>query len=64
MRKLLIVLLILALAFMLRPKGMWGEAKRSWEQRNRILRMLVVIIAVYLVYGLYKMYQSGMIPFW
>lgn len=63
MRKLLVVLLILALIFMLRPKGVWGEAKRSWEQRNRILRMLVVIIAVYLVYGLFKMYQSGMIPF-
>jgi len=64
MRKLLVVLLILAVAFMLRPKGMWGEAKRSWEQRNRILRMLVIIIASYLIYGLYKMYQADMIPFW
>ena len=63
MRKFLVVLLILALVFMLRPKGMWGEAKRSWEQRNRILRTLVVIIAFYLIYGLYKMYRSGMIPF-
>ncbi len=64
MRKLLVVILILALVFMLRPKGVWGEAKRSWEQRNRILRVLVVMIGVYLVYGLYKMYQAGMIPFW
>jgi hypothetical protein len=63
-RKLLVVLLILALVFMLRPKGMWGEAKRSWEQRNRILRVLVVIIAFYLVYGVFKMYQQGMLPFW
>ena len=58
----MIVLLILTLIFLLRPRGVWGEAKRSWEQRNRILRMLVIIIAVYLVYGPYKMYQTGMIP--
>lgn len=64
MRKLLVVLLILMVAFMLRPKGMWGEAKRSWEQRNRILRMLVIIITAYLIYGLFKMYQTDMIPFW
>ncbi|MFN2203580.1 MAG: hypothetical protein ACK2UO_20455 [Caldilineaceae bacterium] len=64
MRKLLIVIMILALAFLLRPRGMWGEARRSWDQRNRIMRTLVVIIGVYLIYGLFKMYQAGMIPFW
>jgi hypothetical protein len=64
LRKLIVVLFILLLVIMLRPKGVWGEAKRSWEERNRILRVLVVIIAVYLIYGVYKMYQADMIPFW
>lgn len=64
MRKLLVVLMIVALIVMLRPTGVWGEAKRSWEQRNRILRVLIVVIGIYLVYGIYSMYRRGMIPFW
>ena len=64
MRKLVIVIALLLLVFLLRPKGMWGELKQSWEQRNRILRVLVIMVVVYLVYGFFKIYQSDMFPFW
>jgi hypothetical protein len=62
--KLAIVLLIVALIVLFRPMGVWGEVKRSWEQRNRILRVLIVVIGIYLIYGLYSMYRRGMLPFW
>jgi hypothetical protein len=62
LRRIFILLIIIVLLLALKPKGVWAEMKRSWAQRERILRVLVVMIGLYLLYGLYSMYQRGMIP--
>jgi hypothetical protein len=46
----------------LRPRGMWTEIKRSWAQRERIVRVLFFIVVVYFLYGLYTMYRQDMLP--
>lgn len=52
-------LIIVLLWFYLGPRGLWKEFRRIWSQRERVLRMLVVVIGLYLIYGIYTIYAQG-----
>ena len=58
-RTFYLILLILILALLARPSAIWGESKRMWQARDRVLRVMVVVIVAYLLYGLYGLYLRG-----
>jgi len=62
LRYALILIVIMLFLIALRPRGMWTEIKRSWAQRERIVRVLFFIVVVYFLYGLYTMYRQDMLP--
>jgi len=62
LRYALVLIVIMLFLIALRPRGMWTEIKRTWAQRDRIMRVLFFIVVVYFIYGLYSMHQKGMLP--
>ncbi len=64
LRTVLMLIVIMLFLIALKPRGMWTEIKRSWAERERIMRVLFFMVVVYFLYGLYSMYQKGMIPWW
>lgn len=62
LRNVLALIVIMLFLIALKPRGMWTELKRSWAQRERIVRVLFFVVIVYFLYGLYTMYQKGMLP--
>ena len=64
LRTVLMLIVIMVFLIALKPRGMWTEIKRSWAERERIMRVLFFVVMVYFLYGLYSMYQKGMIPWW
>ncbi len=64
LRTVLMLIVIMLFLIALKPRGMWTEIKRSWAERERIMRVLFFVVVVYFLYGLYSMYQKGMIPWW
>ena len=59
LRRILILIIILLLVIALRPRRVWNESKELWAQRNRVLRVAVVVVIVYFIYGLFRLYQQG-----
>jgi succinate dehydrogenase hydrophobic anchor subunit len=60
-RRILLLLVIIFILLWFKPATIWAEMKRSWKQREWILKIMVVIISIYLVYGVYSMYKQGML---
>jgi hypothetical protein len=61
MRTLLLIILLIVIVTVYRPRGVWTEAKRVWGRRDYVLRVVVVIVGIYALYGLYNMYERGML---
>lgn len=61
MRTLLLIVLLIVVVTVYRPRGVWREAMRIWGQRDYVLRVVVVVVCIYLLYGLYNMYERGML---
>ena len=58
-RRVWILLIIVVVLILIRPSQVWKETKRTWAQRDLILRILVSLIGLYLIYGLYSLYSKG-----
>ena len=61
MRTLLLLILLIVIVTLYRPRGVWRELMRVWGQREYVLRVTVVVVGIYLLYGLYNMYERGML---
>ena len=59
LRRFLILIIIILFVVAVRPRRVWNESKQLWGQRDRILRVLVVVVIVYFLYGLVRLYQQG-----
>jgi len=57
----LIIILIIVLLTASRPRMMWRQAMRVWNQRDYTLQVIVVVVGIYFLYGLYNMYERGML---
>lgn len=64
LRRITTFIIIILLIAIFRPAGFWKEAKRIWEQRETIWRMLFFLVVAYLLYGLYSLYQEGWLQRW
>lgn len=60
-RRIFFLLVIIFILLWFKPSTLWAELKRSWRQREWMLKVLVVIIGLYLLYGVYNMYKRGML---
>jgi hypothetical protein len=60
-RRIFLLLVIIFILLWVKPATLWAELKRSWQQREWMLKVLVVIIGFYLLYGVYSMYRRGML---
>ncbi len=58
-RRLLLVLVLVTLVVLLKPRVVWQEFSRMWAQRETILRLLVTVVGLYLLYGLYTIWSTG-----
>jgi hypothetical protein len=61
MRTLLLIILLIVIVTVYRPRGVWREFMRLWGQRDYYLKVIVVIMGIYFLYGLYSMYERGML---
>jgi hypothetical protein len=61
MRTWLLLILLIIVVTLYRPRGVWREVKRLWGQRDYLLKVLFVVVSIYFVYGLYNMYERGML---
>lgn len=61
MRTLLLIILLIVIVTVYRPRGAWRELMRLWGQREYVLKVIVVVMGIYLLYGLYNMYERGML---
>ncbi|MDE0197136.1 MAG: hypothetical protein F4Z82_08900 [Caldilineaceae bacterium SB0668_bin_21] len=61
-RRILLVVLLLVLIVLIKPKTVWSEFKRIRGQWNTILTLLVIVVAAYFAFGLWRAYVSGGIP--
>lgn len=59
LRRILILIIILILVVAMRPRRVWAESQRMWAQRDRIFRVLAVVVLVYLAYGFFQLYRQG-----
>ena len=59
LRRLIFVLLLLIIVLLWKPSGAWTQSKVMWEQRDRFLRVAVVVLAIYMIYGFYQLYRQG-----
>lgn len=51
-----LVILLLVVALIAKPTGLWQEFKRAWSRREWTLRILATIAVLYFLYGLYTMF--------
>ena len=58
-RRSLVWILLILFVVLLRPMGVWRESKQLWAQRERVVRVLVVVFGLYFLYGLYELYVQG-----
>lgn len=64
LRRILFLVLIVALIWLFRPAATWSELERIWARREIVLRALVVMILIYFAYGLYSLYSQGYFERW
>ena len=60
-RTFLLLIIILIMLVLYRPRGVWRELMRLWSQRDYVLKVVVAVVGIYLLYGLYSMYERGML---
>jgi hypothetical protein len=60
-RTLLLLILLLVIVTLYRPRGAWRELQRVWGHREYVLKVAVTVLATYFLYGLFSMYQAGML---
>lgn len=58
-RRIVTFIIIILLIAIFRPSGFWKEAKRIWDQRETITRLLFFLVLAYLIYGVYQLYTEG-----
>lgn len=61
MRTFLLLILLIVIVTVYRPRGVWRELMRVWDQREYVLQVTVVVVGIYLLWGLYNMYERGML---
>ena len=61
MRTFLLLILLIVIVTVYRPRGVWRELMRVWDQREYVLQVSVVVVGIYLLWGLYNMYERGML---
>ena len=61
MRTFLLLILLIVIVTVYRPRGVWRELMRVWDQREYLLQVSVVVVGIYLLWGLYNMYERGML---
>ncbi|MEM7536750.1 MAG: hypothetical protein AAF639_31510 [Chloroflexota bacterium] len=64
LRRLFILLSIIAIIALARPRRTWTEAKRIYDQRDAVWGMLVIVIGIYLCYGLYGLFTDYNLSTW
>ena len=55
-RRDFLIIIIIVLLVLIKPTGFWREIKQMWAQRERLVRVLVVVVGLYFLYGLYTLY--------
>jgi hypothetical protein len=60
-RRLLFLLVLLAIVILFKPLGVWDYFQRIWARRELIVGTLFTIIVLYLAYGVYTMYHQHML---
>jgi hypothetical protein len=56
-RRDFLIIIIIVLLVLIKPTGFWHEIKQIWGQRERLIRVLVVVVGLYFLYGLYTLYS-------
>ena len=56
-RRDFLIIVIIILLVLIKATGFWRELKLLWAQRERLVRVLVVIVGLYFLYGLYTLYS-------
>ncbi|MCX6049919.1 MAG: hypothetical protein NT075_32885 [Chloroflexi bacterium] len=56
-RRDFLIIVIIILLVLIKPTGFWREIKQIWGQRERLIRVLVVVVGLYFLYGLYTLYS-------
>jgi hypothetical protein len=60
-RTFLVLILVIIIVTLYRPRGVWRELMRVWGRRDYLLKVVVVVLGIYFLYGLYNMYEQGML---
>lgn len=58
---ILIVILIIVMMTASRPRMVWRQVMRVWNQRDYLIKVIVIVVGIYFLYGLYNMYERGML---
>lgn len=58
---ILVIILVIVMLTATRPRMVWRQAMRVWNQRDYTLKVIVVVVGIYFLYGLYNMYERGML---
>ena len=61
MQLILIIILEIVMMTAYRPRMLWREVMRVWNQRDYAIKVIVVVVGIYFLYGLYNMYERGML---
>ncbi|CAN5521026.1 hypothetical protein BH10CHL1_BH10CHL1_04410 [soil metagenome] len=56
-RRDFLIIIIIVLLVLIKPTGFWREIKLIWAKRERLVRVLVVVVGLYFIYGLYTLYS-------
>ena len=59
LRRIFVLLLIIAILLLARPRESWQQARQAWAQRERVLRVVTFALIVYLAYGFFQLYRQG-----
>ncbi|MEZ4831862.1 MAG: hypothetical protein R2873_07640 [Caldilineaceae bacterium] len=63
LRTLILLLFVVVLLMLWRPKQILAEFRRIQSQWDTILRLLVIVIIGYMLYGVYQVW-SGNVSWW
>jgi hypothetical protein len=58
---ILVIILVIVMMTASRPRMVWRQVMRVWNQRDYTLKVIVIVVGIYFLYGLYNMYERGML---
>jgi hypothetical protein len=58
---ILVIILVIVMMTASRPRMVWRQVMRVWNQRDYTLKVIVLVVGIYFLYGLYNMYERGML---